>query len=90
MAALHVSGVVLNAVCTDLPVIVFSKEGAVGSLFQFVVKHQEVGQWNPLFRCEGQVGCPQIYIFEPFNYWALVVGRAWWVLFMLRVKSHYK
>lgn len=58
MAALHVPGVVLNAVCTVLHVIAFSKEGAVVSLFQFVVKHQEVGHWNPLLRCEGQVGCP--------------------------------
>lgn len=40
MAALHVPGVVRNAVCTDVPVRAFSKEG---SLFQFVVKHQEVG-----------------------------------------------
>lgn len=83
MAALHVPGVVRNAMCTDLPVRAFSKEDTVGSLFQFVVKHQEVGQWNPLLRGEGQVGCPQIYIFEPFNYWALAGGRAWWVIFVL-------
>lgn len=43
MAALHVPGVVRNAVCTDVPDRAFSKEGTVGSLFQLVVKHQEVG-----------------------------------------------
>lgn len=32
---------------------------------------------------------PNLYI-EPFNYWALVGGRAWWILFVLWVKSHYK
>lgn len=43
MAILHVPGTVLKAFCKNLCMTVLSKEGAVVSLLQFIVRHQGVG-----------------------------------------------